>query len=68
MDPATFAMLGSAAGEAVGGITNLIRGIDDPGKSYLMQALELMQAVRDPQFDFRQLTPPQLQFIGQIDP
>lgn len=66
MEPLIGMMLGGAIGQGVGGLASLFGG--DAGEAEMRQAFALIEAVQDPQFDFRQLTPPQLDFIAQVDP
>lgn len=60
--------IGQAAGSAVSGIVRAIGGGRDPGRADIERAIALLDAVQDPQFDFRQLTAPDLQFLAAIDP
>jgi hypothetical protein len=58
--------MGAGAGNLIGGLATLFS--DDPGKKYLEQYLRLLQQIQDPNFDWSQITPAQLQFIAEVDP
>ncbi|MBN1609233.1 MAG: hypothetical protein JW940_21565 [Polyangiaceae bacterium] len=64
--PAIIAGAGAAIGSALGGA--LGGSGDDAGAKILKRQMQLLQAVRAPNFDFSQLTPAQLEFIAQVDP
>lgn len=63
-------MAGAAIGSAIAGLmTNIAEGSRaDPAEEAIREAMELLARVREPNFDFRQLTPAQLQVVSQWDP
>jgi len=60
--------LGGGIGGAIGGIAVLAGAGGKGGDRYYREAVQVIRAIQDPNFDFRQLTPPQLQILAEIDP
>lgn len=60
--------IGAGIGGAIGGIAVLAGAGGKGGDKYYKEALAVMRAVQDPNFDFRQLTPPQLAILAELDP
>lgn len=60
--------IGAGLGGAIGSIAVLAGAGGKGGDKYYKEALNVIRAIQDPNFDFRQLTPPQLQILAEIDP
>lgn len=60
--------LGGGAGGAVGGIINLLGGGGEGGEDFRHDALIALQSVQIPDFDFSELTPPQLRLVALMSP
>ena len=60
--------IGGGIGGAIGGIFNLIQGTEAGGAEFRQDALRAFQALQIPDFDFSDLTPPQLRLVGLMSP
>lgn len=60
--------IGGGLGGAIGSIAVLAGAGGKGGDKYYREAVQVIRAIQDPNFDFRQLSPPQLQILAEIDP
>jgi hypothetical protein len=57
-----------AAGGAIGGIALLAGAAGEGGKEELKRALKLWEQLQEPDFNFQDLTPPQLELLAEATP
>ena len=60
--------IGAGIGGAIGGIAVLAGAGGKGGDKYYKQALSVWRKIQDPNFDFRDLTAPELKIFGEVFP
>ncbi len=60
--------VGGGIGGAIGGIINLLGGGGEGGEDFRRDALLALQSLQVPDFDFTELTPPQLRLVALMSP